>query len=298
VGKESLAIHIPSQSFSATIENSSKAIKAFLQQHPEAALVLEATGGYEANLIALAIQNGHAVYRVNARRVRAYMESIGVQAKTDAIDAKGLANYAVANAARLLRFELPSDEQQELQQLVRRREELLSMHVQEQNRMQCPNNKRLKASISAVLKALEKQLSSIDKQIGELIKDSPEMSKKLDIMTAFKGVGRVTAVALLSMLPELGLLSGKQIAALAGLAPIAKDSGKYSGYRRVKGGRVAVRKALFMVALSASRYNAEIKIFYDRLIKNGKKPMQALIAVARKILVILNAKLRDAMAAG
>jgi transposase len=295
VGKESLAIYVAASGKALTIPNKTAAIKAFLRQCPaSAALVLEATGGHETEILTLAIEAGHSVYRVNARRVRAFMESLGIYAKTDAIDAKALADFGAANAARLQPFVLPAPELKMLRQLVRRRTELIAMRVQETNRLKAPDNACLQSSIAAVATCLENQIEAVERRIAELTESSQALQVKVGVLTAVKGVGQVTAVNLLVAMPELGQLDGKQAACLAGLAPFPRDSGKRKGYRRTRGGRVEVRNALYMASLSASRYNKELKIFYDRLLEKGKRKLQALIAVARKLLVILNAKLRDA----
>jgi transposase len=294
VGKESLSVYIAASDKALTIPNKTSAIKDFLRQYPAATLALEPTGGYETKIITLAIEAGCTVYRVNARRVRAFMESLGIYAKTDAIDAKALADFAVANVARLQPFVLPAPELKKLRQLARRREELISMRVQETNRLKAPDNACLQAGIKAVVTCLDSQIEATEQQIAEITESSEALHEKIGVLTAVKGVGQVTAVSLLAAMPELGRLDGKQAASLAGLAPFPRDSGKRKGYRRTRGGRVDARNALFMASLSAARYNKDLKIFYDRLIKNGKRKLQALIAVARKLLVILNAKLRDA----
>jgi len=294
VGKETLAVHIVANNKALTVPNKAAAIRDFLRKNPDAALVLESTGGYETEIVTLAIEAGHTVYRVNARRVRAFMESVGIYAKTDAIDAKALADFAIANVQRLHPFALPEPEMKTLRQLARRRAELIAMRTQESNRLKAPDNACLQASIKGVLKCLNSQIEAVEKQLTELTASAEALQKKVDVLTAVKGVGQVTAVNLLVAMPELGQLDGKQAASLAGLAPFPRDSGKKKGYRRTRGGRVEVRNALYMAALSAARYNQDLKTFYNRLLKNGKRPLQALIAVARKLLVILNAKLRDA----
>ena len=294
VGKESLAIHIAAGNKALTVPNKAPAIKDFLRQNPEVTLVLESTGGYETEIITLALEAAHTVYRVNARRVRAFMESVGIYAKTDAIDAKALADFAAANVERLHPFALPAPEMKKLRQLARRRDELIVMRTKETNRLKAPDNACLQTSIKAVLACLKVQIAATEEQIALLMERSETLQEKIATLTAVKGVGQVTAVHLLVAMPELGHLNGKQAAALAGLAPFPRDSGKKKGYRRTRGGRREVRNALYMAALSAARYNDDIKIFYNRLVKNGKRPLQALIATARKLLVILNAKLRDA----
>jgi transposase len=294
VGKESLAVHIKAANQALTVLNKASAIRTFLRQNPEAAIVLEATGGYEIELVTLAIEAGHTVYRVNARRVRAFMESLGIYAKTDAIDAKALADYAAVNVRHLRPFTLPEPEMKELRQRSRRRGELIALRTQELNRLQAPDNACLRTGIKAVLKCLDKQIATIEEQIAALVQRSAGLLAKVGVLTAVKGVGQTTAINLLVAMPELGQLGGKQAASLAGLAPFSRDSGKKKGRRRIRGGRVEARNAVYMAALSATRYNDVIKTFYARLIKNGKRPLQALIASARKLLVILNAKLRDA----
>ena len=294
VGKETLAVYSAQTRESGDIPNKPASIKVFLRRSPKAALVLEATGGYEMALIELAVAAGHTVCRVNARRVRAFMESVGIYAKTDAIDARALAHYAQANAGRLRSFCLPCPVMKELRQRVRRRDELIALRTQEVNRRQAPDNKLLLASMKAVIACLEKQIAIMEGEIKNLLEQTPVLQEKINILTNVKGVGFVTAVNLLVAMPELGTLNGKQAASLAGLAPFPRDSGKKKGYRRTRGGRADVRRALYMAALTATRYNADLKTFYNRLIKNGKRPSQAIIATARKLLVILNAKLRDA----
>lgn len=294
VGKETLAIYIADSNKQQTIPNNLSSIKALLRQTPGATLVLEATGGFEVGIITAAIEAGHTVYRANARRVRAFMESVGVYAKTDAIDAKALADYAAMNASRLHPFALPAPEMKKLRQLARRRDELIALRTKEINRLKAPDNDCLQNSMKTVLKCLNGEIESTEKQIAELTESSAEVQDKIGVLTSVKGVGHVTAVNLLVAMPELGQLTGKQVASLAGLAPFPRDSGKKKGYRRTRGGRVEVRNALYMAALSASRHNDTMQTFYNRLIRNGKRPLQALIATARKLLVILNAKLRDA----
>lgn len=293
VGKDSLAIHIEPEGKSLMIPNQTKAIRPFMRQYPGATFVVEATGGYEMAVVTAAIAADNTVCRVNARRVRAFMESRGILAKTDAIDAKAIADYASANRDALHPFALPDEATRKLRQLTRRRDELITMRTQETNRRQAPDYADQRASIHAVLACLNTQIGKLDEQLQALIAESAELTRKVEVMTGVAGIGQTTAAKLLAAIPELGTLGGKQIASLAGLAPHPRDSGKKKGYRRTGRGRTDVRRALFMAALAATRYNDDIKPFYQRLLKNGKKPMQALIAAARKLLVILNAKLRD-----
>lgn len=294
VGKENLALHIAVLGKDEAIPNRSGAIGRLLKQYPQACFVLEATGGYELAVVAAALAAGHTVYRVNARRVRAFMESRGVLAKTDALDARALADYAAANRDTLRPFAPPDADVCRLRQLMRRRDELIAMRTQETNRLQSPVYDGLEQSVKAVLKCLAEQIAALEQELSSLIATTPELARKVRVMTGVKGIGQTTAAKLLAAMPELGSLGGKQAASLAGLAPHAHDSGKKKGYRRTGRGRSGVRNTLHMAALSATRYNETIRAFYNRLLKNGKKPLQALTAVSRKLLVILNAKLRDA----
>jgi len=294
VGKEDLAIYGAKDPSTSTVPNQPSAIKRFLRHNSGAILVLEATGGYEAALIEAALAKGHIVYRVNARRVRAFMESKGIYAKTDAIDAKALAAYAQANASELRPFEPPTPESKKLRQLTRRRDELIALRTQEKNRLQAPDNHCLRQSITAVLTCLDKQVGLVEDQMRALLEEAPLLKEKVAVLMVVKGVGLVTAINLLACMPELGQLDGKQIASLAGLAPHPRDSGKKKGYRRTKrGGRADVRRIIYMAALVASKHDPHLAKVYNALLQNGKKPLVALIAIARRLLVILNAKIRD-----
>ena len=293
VSKDTFAVYASLNGTIQTIANRATNIRALLGRYPEAAIVLEATGGYEAVVVAIACELGHPLYRVNPRRVRAFMECRGIYAKTDNIDARALADYGTTHTVDLRPFVLPSADNKALAQLTRRRSDLIAMRTQEKNRLQAPDNDGLRKSIKTVLACLEKQIEALEKQINGLVTKSSELTKKVDVMTAVKSVGQTTATMLLAALPELGQVTGKQITALAGLAPRPRDSGKKKGYRRTGCGRKEARRALYMAALVASRHNPTFTEFYGRLKKNGKTSLQALIAVARKLLVILNAKLRD-----
>ncbi len=183
---------------------------------------------------------------------------------------------------------------QTLQALHTRREDLLVMRVAETQRLKHPRYKSLIGSVQAVRDVLDAQIEAIETQMRELVEAHGELKRKKDVLIACKSIGNTTALCLIACMPELGTLTRRQAAALAGLAPHPRDSGKTVGYRATTGGRKTVRKALFMAALSAIRYNPPLKEFYENLKKKGKKPIVALVAVMRKIIVLLNAKIRDA----
>jgi len=257
-------------------------------------VVLEATGGYETQLLTHLCEHNIAVHRADPLTSKNFIRSLHKKAKTDKLDAQALARYAFERKDILPLFNLASIEQQELANLASRRDDLVQMRQAEVVRRQHPRYKTTIKSLNKVIKLLEKEISAIENDMQKIIAGNPEMQQKAKIMQENKGVGTKTACALLAKLPELGKLNRKQIAALAGVAPHPKDSGNISRYRTTKGGRRDVKKALFMSAMSAIRHNPKLHDFYKNLLKNGKKPMVALTAVMRKIITILNAQIRDA----
>ena len=293
VAKETITFYCPRLSQSTTLPNRVVSLRSYLKKHQDQALVLEATGGYETRLIELALAMRIVVYRVNPYRVRAFMRAMGQNAKTDALDAQALASFAAQHHSSLHPFAPLSAAEKTLHQLTRRRDELIVMRTQEKNRLQAPDNAALTKSIRSVLVCLSKQIAALETEIQKIVQNIPPLARKIEILTSVTGIGYVTATNLLAAMPELGSLDRKKVAALAGLAPFARDSGTKNGYRKTGRGRRDVRRILFLASFAASRYNPHLKTFYNRLIQNGKKPMLALIAVARKLLTILNAKLRD-----
>lgn len=273
--------------------NTKPALTKAMKRFSGHALVVEATGGHEALLIRLALAAGMTVYRVDPARVRAHMHASGQKAKTDPLDAWGLADFAAHHIADLHPYIPPDPAERRLVLLVRRRADLVQMRTAETNRLQAPDNQPLQKGIKKMLAFIEAQLAEIENDINILIAETVTLAAKINVLAAEKGIGQTTAAALLANLPELGQLSGKQIAGLAGLAPIARDSGTKSGYRRTGYGRTTIRPIIFMACMSAVRYNPDIKKFYNRLIQNGKKPLVALVAAMRKLITILNAKIRD-----
>lgn len=293
VAKNSITFHCTLSGKTVTLDNAKTVLNRLLKSKSGSSLIVEATGGHETLLIEQAMKNGMVVYRVNPFRVRSFMRASGQNAKTDAIDAQALAAYGQMFSEELRPFQQSSPEDKKLRQLTGRRDDLLQMKTQETNRLKSPDNQSVRPSIRTVLSCIVKQIDAIEAEIKDLIDASATLTKKVSVMISVKGIGIVTATNLLAAMPELGTLSRKQVASLAGLAPFAKDSGTASKYRRTGKGRPAVKRILFMAAFAASRYNPNLKIFYNRLIQNGKKPLQALTAVSRKLVTILNAKIRD-----
>jgi len=298
VSKAHLDIHCLELNQSWRIPNTEKALLAFIRAHKDrlarALIVVDGAGGLEYRCCSLLAQAGMRVHRANTYQVRNFIRSLGVQAKTDRLDARLLARFAHERADMLRLFTPESRLQRRLRALAMRRGELVRMRTAEMNRLKGPQGELLKRSIRAILRALDKEIERIEADIRQLVSADAQMRKRRDILMKIKGVGETTAHVLLACMPELGTLDRREAAALAGLAPFARDSGTLRGYRRTGGGRVQVRSALFMAALSAIRSNDHIRAFYERLRENGKKPIVAITAAARKLLTIANAKLRDA----
>lgn len=273
-------------------ENNAEGIETLVERLKPMApeiIVLEATGGFEILLVAHLQQAGLPVVVTNPRRVRAFASSTGRLAKTDKLDAKLLAHFAAAVRPPLRR--LPSQEEELLTGLLPRRRQLVDMLTVEKNRL-VTVRPALKGDIEEHLAWLQEKLSKLDEEIGQFIQATPVWQAKDALLRSVPGVGRITSGTLLAMLPELGSLNRQQIAALVGVAPLNKDSGRKRGKRRTYGGRAGVRSVLYMAALAAKRYNPLIRKFYERLIQQGKEKKVALTACMRKLIVILNAMLR------
>ena len=254
-------------------------------------VVLEATGGLEHPRAAALAAARVPVAVVNPRQARDFAKATGRLAETDAIDAAVLAHFA--EAIRPAVRPLPDAQTHELAELLGRRRQLLGMRTAETNRLGAVTATRVRRSIEAHLSWLAKQLEGLDTDLSDAIQGSPVWRVNDDLLQSIPGVGRVVSRALMAELPELGRLSREQIAALAGLAPMNRDSGTWSGKRAVCGGRSHVRSALYMAALSAKRWNPALREFATRLKEKGKAAKVILVAVARKLLVIANAILRS-----
>jgi transposase len=254
-------------------------------------IVLEATGGLEVPALAALAAAGLPVSAVNPRQARDFARACGRLAKTDAADAHTLALLADRLPPPVRR--LPDDQTQALQALLARRRQLLEMRVAEQNRLATARGAAVRKDITDHIAWLTRRGDALDADLTAAIRASPVWRAKDDLLRGAPGVGPVVARTLLADLPELGALTGKQITALVGLAPVARDSGARRGRRHIAGGRATVRSALYMAALSAARYNPALRAVRDRLRAAGKAAKVVLVAVARKLLVLLNAMFRD-----
>jgi transposase len=293
VSKDRLDVHVVPSEASFAVARDGEGLEALVRRLKELApalIAVEATGGFETVVVAGLGAAGLPVVVVNPAQVRAYAKALGARAKTDPIDASVIARFAEATKPELR--PLPDEETQRLCDLVVRRRQIIAMIVAERQREKRAA-RRTRRSIARLLKALEKELSDIDQDIDEAVRGSPAWREKEDLLSSVPGVGAVVARTLIAELPELGRLTRRQIASLAGLAPFTQASGQWKGKSFIGGGRAGVRAALYMAALSAARSNRDLKLFYRRLIQAGKAKKLALIAVARKLLTILNAILRD-----
>jgi len=298
ISKETFVVAQQSKKRTQEFNNSLIGFEEFSSEYqellPETLVILEATGGYEMSLVRYLLSLGAFVHRADTRKVKYFIRSLGTRAKSDRVDALGLAEYGYERHARLERFVLQTQEQEELQQLVQRRLDLKHLLVQEKNRYQAPNkNQTIKKTCEELISSIENQLKPLEEAINQLIKDFPEIQAKQQVLQEIDGIGQVIANSLLALLPELGQVNRRQIASLVGLAPHPCESGKKIGYRCTQGGRHSVRTILFMGAMTAARSKGKLGDFYKQLVNRGKKKMVALTALMRKMIVIANAKIRD-----
>ena len=266
------------------------ALRSWLRRLRPQLIVLEATGGYGTTLAGELQDAGLAVAVVNPRQVRAFARAVGVLAKTDVLDARVLALFAqkIEPPAR----RLGDAHARAIKALVARRRQLVGLRTAERNRLARADVAAVQASIQEVLDTIDHQLQDTDHRIHQAIVSSPLWLEKATLLESVPGLGRVTASALLTELPELGHLTRREIAALVGVAPINRDSGTWRGHRMIAGGRTTVRNALYMATLVATRFNPVIQAHYNHLCNNGKKKIVALVACMRKLIVILNAMVR------
>jgi transposase len=274
----------------ATDEAGLGALVTQCQAQPLTLCVLEATGGYEAPVVAALAAAGLPLVVVNPRQVRAFAKALGLLAKTDQIDARVLALFGarVQPAVR----PLPDDATRELQAVLLRRRQLLDM-LQAERLREARARGAVRTNLRRHITWLERSVQDTDTQLRERIAASPLWRVQEALLRSVPGVGPVLTATLLATLPELGQLDRREIAARAGLAPMARDSGTLRGYRTCHGGRAAIRAALYMSALVAMRFNPILRGFYERLRAAGKPAKVALTAVARKLLVLLNAIIRE-----
>ncbi|MDA0799333.1 MAG: IS110 family transposase [Chloroflexi bacterium] len=265
------------------------AARGRLQELDPALIIFEATGGWELAAVGVFASAGLPVVVVNPRQVRDFARATGKLAKTDAVDARVLAHFAETVQPQVRA--LPSEEARELEALVARHRQIVEMLTAERNRFRATPSP-VQDDVREHITWLEQRLDKIDGELQSRLRASPVWRERDDLLRGVPGVGPVLSVTLLAGLPELGTLDRKQIAALVGAAPFARDSGRFRGKRSVGGGRGHVRVALYMGALVATRYNPVIKVFYQRLVEAGKPKKVAVVASMRKLLTMLNSMLK------
>lgn len=295
VSKERLDVHVHphGESFAAARDAGGIAeLTARLKKLAPALVVMEATGGFEAPVAASLAEAGLPAAIVNPRQVHNFAKAMGKNAKTDRLDAIVIARFAAAVRPDIRA--LPDEQTQALAALMTRRRQICQMAVAERNRLPAAfSSKPMQRSIARIITALESELARLDEDIDAMVKASPMWREKEELLTSVPGVGKIIARTLLAEMPELGALDRWQAAALAGLAPYDRKSGKWRGKSMISGGRAEPRAMLFLGAMAACRHNSELKIFAARLLNGGKEKKVVIIAVARKLLTILNAIIRD-----
>jgi transposase len=293
VSKDRLDVHVRPSDETFVVRRDGDGIAALVERLTPlkpAAIAVEATGGFEAVVAAGLAGAGLPVVVVNPAQVRAFANALGKRAKTDPIDAAVIARFVEATRPAIR--PLPDEATQLLADLVARRRQIVAMiGAERQREKRAPA--RIRRSIVRLVKALEKELASLDGDIDDAVRGSPAWVAKEDLLASVPGVGTVIARTAIAELPELGTLDRRQIAALVGLAPWTRQSGQWRGKSFIGGGRASVRAALFMGAMVAARHNPVLKAFRDKLVAAGKPKLVALIATARKLVTILNAIIRD-----
>ncbi len=292
VSKEQLDVAVEPSGSAWQVKNDPKGIAKLVVRlstiHP-LIIVVEATGGYEAKLVEAFCAADLPVARVNPGRVRRFAQGMNWLAKTDKIDARLLANFGEQAKPRLT--QLPSEDEKHLAALIKRRKQVQNMLTAEKNRFENAEHEIL-PYLKNSIEMLYSQLEELDRVIQGHIDQSPDLKNKRDLLVSVPGIGNVTASTLTSQLPELGTCDRKKIAALVGVAPFAHDSGRKHGKRLIKGGRPSIRSVLYMATLAATRFNPVIRVFYQRLLHDGKPFKVAIVACMRKLLTILNAMIR------
>ncbi len=280
------------EAFAVTYDSAGveRLVKRLTKLKPER-VVLEATGGLEVRLVARLSLAGLPVVVVNPRQVRDFAKATGELAKTDRIDAGILAHFAEAIRPELR--PLTDEARRALNELVNRRRQVVEMIVAEQNRLRRTASTAVCRRIQTHVDFLQRELEDIDTDLKTRVTQSPAWQAEVALLESVPGIGPTTAISLLAQVPELGRVPGRQISKLVGVAPLADDSGVRHGHRRIWGGRAKVRTSLYMATLVAIRYNAPIRDVYQRLTGAGKPKKVALVACMRKLLVVLNAILRD-----
>jgi transposase len=271
----------------STITNENTVIKKFLTEFNNKDIDLfafEATGGYEKRLIECLEEMSFPYRMMHANHIRAYAKALGILAKTDKLDAKVIHDYAITVSLEAVSSK---NENQEISDLLNRRDQLIDMRIEESNRLETMTNKKIIKSFNAHIKWIEKQIDNIENQLSDYLNRNDSVKFLYDLYTSVPGVGLITAMRLIADLPELLTHTDKQLAALIGVAPMNQDSGKMRGKRRIIAGRAKIRRALYLATIAAIKFNPVIKAFYNKLKSKGKPGKVSIIAGVRKLLMII-----------
>lgn len=297
VSKKKLDIKYDDSNSLLTIDNKKSdfiKLKRYLCKDKSSILVvLEATGGYEKLIVKWLLSQHIPVAVVNAKRIRDYAKATGQFAKNDRIDAETIREYAQKFTEKIHLVEAKSDLEERIEDLNRRRGQLVSMRSKERQFLVMIQNNEGRHSIKRAIKFYTDEIDKLEEKLLTALKKDKTLQAKADLLQTTKGIGFITSFSLISELPELGQLDHKAIAALAGVAPFCRDSGKMKGKRTIWGGRSQVRTSLYMATLSAIQYNPAIKKFYARLIAKGKVHKVAIVACMRKLLTVMNAMVKN-----
>jgi len=294
VSKDRLDVHVRPSGEAFAVTRDGKGLEELVERLRALAptlIAVEATGGFETIVAAAVAGATLSLAVVNPAQVRHFARAIGKRAKTDPIDAAVIAHFA--EAVKPEPRPIPDAEARLLGELVARRRQIIEMLVAERQREKRVDAVRVRKSLARHIAALEKELPVIDSDIDTMVRGSPVWREKENLLVSFPGVGDILARTFLAEVPELGSLHRRQVASLVGVAPYTRQSGRWRGKSMIGGGRAAARSAVYLAALSAIRCNPVLRGFYQHLLAAGKPKMVALVAVARKILTILNAMLRD-----
>lgn len=296
VAKDTVAVFDTSTGKCQTVNNRPCVLERLFARLDGAVFVVcEATGGYEAALLAAAHDAGLPIHRADPRKAKAFVRSLRCYGKTDALDAQALAAYGLERHHSLTLWRPMSQALQDLQKLVRLRTDLVQARADYKRRLKAPGDGLDKRHIKTLINDLDQRIKDVEADSETCLAQQPQATQITQTIEAIPGCGRVTAITLAALMPELGQLSNRQAASLAGLAPHPNDTGKANRYRATRGGRQSVKTAMFMAVMTATHHNPTIKAKYKAFIENGKKPIVALIACARKLITIINAKIRDAI---
>jgi transposase len=294
VSKNKLDVYETKSKKTFCVSNDKEGIKrllSYIKPCVSLLVLIDLTGGYEMEVVKAFVSKGFNVHRLQGRKFKDFRKSYGQYAKTDKIDAKMFTVYGAKMQETLRLYQLQDTQ---LQKLVNRRQDILAMLLEENNRKaQYSSDKKMLMSIEPIISVLKNQLEAIEQQIKEYIDKDEELKEKAKVIDSVKSVGEKTTLTLLALFPELGKINRRQAAALAGLAPYSNDSGTISGRRKTGIGRPLVKRTLFMCVMSAIKHDLALKTFYNKLIKKGKVKMVAIVAVMRKLLIIINNRCKE-----